>query len=226
MILRTLLVSLVLLAASTVAARSTKTEPVPVRRPLDEFPLQIASWQGVQTPGFSERVLNALGVDDYLTRVYARPGEAPVELYIGYYESQRQGDTIHSPMNCLPGAGWIPISATRATMPVEETIPEADAAGVRRLRRIEVNRFLIQKGLDRQVVLYWYQSHGRAIASEYRGRLYMVLDAIRLNRTDAALIRVISPVADSEAHEEESGFRRTVAFVEAIFPLLGRHLPV
>jgi EpsI family protein len=86
---------------------------------------------------------------------------------------------------------------------------------------ITINRYLVQKGLDRQVVLYWYQSHGRVVASEYWGKIYLVLDAIRTNRTDGALVRLVSPVITTEAEAEA----RAIEFAQAVYPLLGRYLP-
>jgi EpsI family protein len=157
-----------------------------------------------------------LGVDEYVNRVYeSRDGVA--SLYIGYYQSQRQGDTIHSPMNCLPGSGWEPLSRSYLTIPV--------GTDVKGSPEITVNRYVIQKGLDRQVVLYWYQSHGRAIANEYRSKIFMVYDAVRLNRTDAALVRVVSPRYGTDAAAEDRASDRAVAFVKAMFPLLDRYLP-
>jgi EpsI family protein len=140
-----------------------------------------------------------------------------VSLYVGYYASQRQGETMHSPLNCLPGAGWLPVERGRAVLPVRSA-PDGP------MRRIEVNQFVIQKGLDRQAVFYWYQSRDRVIASEYWGKVYTVLDAIRYNRTDAALIRVIVPIAQGET----SGTARAagVSFVDALFPRLVKHLPL
>ena len=115
-----------------------------------------------------------------------------VGLYVGYHDSQRQGDTIHSPLNCLPGAGWQPLEQGRITVSVRDH-------GTARPAPIEVNRVVIGKGLDRQLVLYWYQSHRRVVASEYWGKVYTVLDAMRYNRTDAAMVRVITPVRDGRA---------------------------
>ncbi len=132
-----------------------------------------------------------------------------VHLYVGYYQSQRQGSTIHSPKNCLPGAGWQPMKSDHITIPV--------GAG----DLIEVNKVMIEKGIEKQVVLYWYQSRGRVIASEYWAKIYLVLDAIGMNRTDGALVRVISPVVDSERMAEQ----QAVDFVKELYPLLGRHLP-
>jgi len=138
-----------------------------------------------------------------------------VGLFIGYYQSQRQGDTMHSPLNCMPGAGWEPTKRERVILEV----PESGGT-----RRIEVNRIVIEKNLDKQVVLYWYQSHGRVVASEYWGKIYTVVDAMRLNRTDAAMIRLISPVAPHEAGVAPAA-ERVAALATAMFPVLERYLP-
>jgi EpsI family protein len=155
-----------------------------------------------------------LGVDDYLTRIYFTEGRREgAGLYIGYYQSQRQGDTMHSPLNCLPGAGWEPVS--RSTLHVNVSTP---------LKEIGINRYLIQKGLDRQLVLYWYQSHGRVVASEYWGKFYLIKDAVQLNRTDGSMVRVIVPVS-SEAGGEQHAEEVAVRFVQTIFPQLAEFLP-
>jgi EpsI family protein len=145
-----------------------------------------------------------------LTRFYSRPGEGVVHLYVGYYQSQADGNSIHSPKNCLPGAGWQPISSGETQIPV--------GSG----EAVKVNRYLIQKGQERQMVLYWYQSHGRVVASEYWAKLYLVMDAIQMNRTDGALVRVISPITDSEVRAEQ----QVVDFAKTLLPLLDRHLPL
>src|SRR5262249_52116959 len=136
-----------------------------------------------------------------------------VGLYIGYYMSQRQGDTMHSPMNCLPGSGWQPISGGRMTI---------EMGGQPR----EVNRYIVEKSGDHLLVLYWYQSHGRVVGSEYWGRIYMALDAMRMNRTDAALVRIVVPIPYTEKSGEDAAERLAVQFVRTMFPLLDRHLPV
>jgi EpsI family protein len=143
---------------------------------------------------------------------------ALVGLYVGFYGSQRQGDTIHSPLNCLPGAGWVPIEQERTLIPVRSTPAGPD-------RTIQVNRFVIQKGLDRQVVFYWYQSRDRVVASEYWGKVYTVLDAMRHNRTDAALVRVTVPIG-VDAGGRGQAMMAGVAFVQALFPHLSKHLPL
>ena len=217
MVTRLLLTSGLLLASAGYIAHATHAETVPPRQSLSTLPLTVDRWQGREGAPFTSNVMKELGVDDYITRIYTAGGEPFVSLYVGFYASQRQGDTIHSPLNCLPGAGWQPVRQDRAALPV------TDANGIG--RSITVNQFVIQKGLDTQVVLYWYQSHGRVIASEYTSKMFMVYDAMRLNRTDAAMIRVITPVADSGAEQERAGVRRAAEFVRQIFPALSGVLP-
>jgi EpsI family protein len=88
---------------------------------------------------------------------------------------------------------------------------------------IRVNRYIIEKGMDRQLVLYWYQSHGRVIASEYAAKFFLVRDAMQLNRTDAALVRVIAPF--NSANGEAAAESLTTSFVKALFPRLGQYIP-
>ena len=217
MIRRLVIVSVCLLLGATVMATASRTERIPAREPLERFPLILGGWRGENTEPLTERVLAVLGADDYLSRVYRSKGAPYVSLYVGYYESQRQGDTIHSPLNCLPGAGWQPLSKSYLSIPV--------TASDGRASTISVNRYVIEKGLDRQVALYWYQSHGRVIANEYRSKLFMIYDAARLNRSDAALVRVMSPRVGSGPESDAEADARTIRFVQAAFPLLGKFLP-
>jgi len=220
MVTRTLIVAALLLGTSGYLAKMSRAEPTPIRETLASLPMEVGGWRGSLQPDFEDRILAVLGVDDYARRIYRRPQEGWLGLYIGYYASQRQGDTIHSPLNCLPGAGWTPVTQGQVTLSVRES-PAPDAAA----REITVNRFVIQKGLERQLVLYWYQSHNRVVASEYWGRAYTVIDAIRHNRTDAALVRVVLPIFGEGPEGLAIAERRGRGFVESLFPYLGRHLP-
>ncbi len=216
MIKRLVVTSVLLLAASGYIAHATQSEKVPPRRPLAALPMKIGVWAGQEAAPFSADILKVLGVDEYVNRFYYAGQQSFVGLYVGYYQSQRQGDTMHSPLNCLPGAGWEPIEQGRALVPV------TSASGVP--QNIDLNQFVIQKGLDRQLVLYWYQSHGRVIANEYKSKIFMVYDAMRLNRTDAAMVRVITPISDSERGRDEA-IARARHFVQAFFPSLLDVLP-
>jgi EpsI family protein len=214
---RASLLFVTLLCGAGFVARTNRPEQAPPRTNFERFPFQLNAWTGQQLPAMDPKILAILGVDDYLNRAYYRQDRAAAGLYIGYYKSQRQGDSIHSPLNCLPGAGWEPLAQSYLTIPV--TIAAAGATN------ISVNRYLIQKGLDRQLVLYWYQSHGRVVASEYWGKFYLVRDAVRLNRTDAALVRVIVPMAPNIDGAESHAERQAVDLVQTVFPMLPDYLP-
>jgi EpsI family protein len=211
---RLFIVAMTIALGAGVVAWLSRAEVRAARTPLAELPLRIEEWQGRENPAFSTRSMAVLGVDDHVNRTYVA-GAVPVALYVGYYESQRTGDTIHSPMKCLPGTGWQPLSTGRISVAVPGggTGPAA----------IDVNRYVVQKGLDKYLVLFWYQSHGNVTASEYTAKLRLMSDAVRLNRTDGALVRLMVPIPDreSEARVDAAAAR----FVHALFPLLAQHLP-
>jgi EpsI family protein len=213
---RAIVVAFCLLGGAAVLARSSKGEVVPIRESLVSFPMTLDGWQGQRLPDFEDRIEKVLGVDEYLNAAYVSRGRPSVGLYMGYYASQREGDTMHSPLNCLPGAGWLPVQQRRTTIDVEDS---------RGPRSIEVNNFIIEKGLERQVVIYWYQSHGRVVASEYYGKVYLVLDAVRLNRTDGAMIRVVVPILGSEAGAQQHAEQAGINFTRVLFRQLDRFLP-
>jgi EpsI family protein len=199
---------------TVVLANARRAESPVARTSFDSFPMTIGGWRAQVDPPLEDDILKVLGVDDYLSRIYYRPGAA-VGLFMGFWGSQRQGDTIHSPLNCLPGAGWEPVSDARIT------IANVDGAG----RDITVNRYIVRKGLERQLVLYWYQSHGRVVASEYWSRAFLINDAIRLNRTDGSMVRVIAPIAVNADDNGAAAEKLAEEFVRAIFPQLPAYLP-
>ena len=216
--LRSVVVIAFVLTTTAYLSFAARDEIRAAREPLATVPMAIGGWAGHRQPDLTDNVLAVLGVDDYITRAYVKDGW-PLDLYVGYHNSQRQGDAIHSPLNCLPGAGWQPLEVSRVMIPVKgapgrgmETTP------------VEVNRVVIGKGLERQLVLYWYQSYRRVVASEYWGKVYSVLDAVRYNRTDAALVRVIVPIPQDDSGAKRSEEKAT-AFVKDLFPTLAPHLP-
>jgi EpsI family protein len=121
-------------------------------------------------------------------------------------------------MNCMPGSGWEPTRRGRLTLELAGVAGEPP-------RAVDVNRVLVQKGLDRMLVVYWYQAHGRVVASEYWGKIYTVVDAIRLNRSDGAMVRLIVPVDGRSSRGEEDAERAALEFARALIPVLGRYLP-
>lgn len=203
---------LILIAATAALLQAhERPEIVPPHNALSNFPMQIGSWSG--TPlSLSADELAVLGPGEFLLRDYQQPANEPsVNLYIAYFPSQRTGDTIHSPKNCLPGAGWVPDESTRMAI-------QTAAGG-----SILVNRYIISKGLTRALVLYWYQAHGRVTPSEYWAKIFLVTDAIRMNRTDGALVRVVTeiPAGESEGVTQT----RALSFTHRILPLLDSYIP-
>ena len=207
MVGRALIAAAMIVAAGVYANGASSPERAPSRDTLSTTPISVERWRGIDT-ALDDDVLAQLGVDDYINRRYIAADAPPVALYVGYYASQRQGDTIHSPQNCLPGAGWRPVMAERSTI---------DLGG----RTIPVNRFIIQKGMDRQAVLYWYQGRSRVVASELANKAWLMLDAARLRRTDGGLVRMITPVSSSPA----DAFAALTTFSSALFPYLSTRLP-
>lgn len=186
-------------------------EQIPPRQKLENLPKEFSGWISRDLTILPE-VRQVLGDGDFLSRLYGRTPEEPsLELFIAYFASQRTGTAIHSPRNCLPGAGWTPVESARIEIPRPGGPP------------VIANRYLIARGLDRKVVVYWYQSNSRAIASEYWAKFYLVADSIRLNRSDGSLVRVITPLARNE--DMGQGERRAVEFAQALLPRLAAHIP-
>lgn len=185
-------------------------EAVPIRKSLDDFPNAVGPWQAREGVLLELDTLNVLKPTDYLMRRDEEPSGPSVWLFIAYWASQRKGAQPHSPRNCLPGGGWEPIEASI----VHIALPEP-------LAPIAVNRFLIQKDQQRQIVFYWYQSQGRAIAGEVAAKIAMVKSSMMRHRTDGALVRVSSPVYGSVQDTSD----RLVSYIQAMYPLLREYLP-
>ena len=188
----------------------SSSEAVPIRKSLDSFPSGVGQWQAREGVLLDLDTLNVLRPKDYLMRRDQDPWGRSIFLFIAYWDSQRKGAQPHSPKNCLPGAGWEPLESSMVTIP----LPQPFAP-------IMVNRYLIQKDRDQQVVFYWYQSQGRAIAGEFDARVELVKNSIRRHRTDGALVRVMSPVHGSVQETSD----RLVRYIQAMYPILGEYLP-
>lgn len=197
-----------LLAASVAMAKLPHGRVTELSRPLQTFPQEILEWHGVDQP-LSDRITEAAGVDSYINRYYFQPDGDNVGLYVGYYKSQQTGETIHSPKNCLPGTGWQPIQSSQIAL----RMPDG--------RAFPVNLYIVEHDREKLLVLYWYQSHGRIISSEYAAKVYMVLDAIRLNRTDSSLVRVTTRLGT----DENKARQVAVSFAEQVIPGLDRIIP-
>ena len=211
---RLLVLALLMAGTSATAARMSRPDAAPAHEPLAAFPLAVEGWRGRDLPAPPpDPGAAGAGADEAIDRHYI-DGASAVALYVGYYASQRQGDSVHSPLNCLPGTGWVPIESDYLAVP-------RGAAG----ERVTVRRLRVRRGSDEALVLYWYQGRGRVVASEYWSKAYLMYDAARRGRTDTALVRVFSLV-----DERTDGVRRAerdlVAFVRAALPLLDRLLPL
>ncbi|MFH0725206.1 MAG: exosortase C-terminal domain/associated protein EpsI [Pseudomonadota bacterium] len=210
-LLRYILVAALMLASIGFLSYFSRSEAVPPRKPLSAFPKTIDIWTG-QEGHFDKQVYDVLGVDDSALISYLGPGGKSVQLYIGYYHSQREGDLIHSPKNCMPGSGW---DITRTSLE-ELNLPDKSHL------KIKVIKLILEKGGSKQVVLYWFQSRGRFISSEYLQKIYMVWDAITKNRTDEAFVRLIAPVGPA-GEDETTRYLKT--FAEGLIPILIEFLP-
>jgi EpsI family protein len=212
----------VVLIAAAIAVLHLRgdVDRVPPSEPLSEMPATIGPWSSTDVPLDAE-VLAVLGKGVFLNRMYDpiengavggnSANAAPVGLFIGYFPTQRTGQSIHSPQNCLPGAGWT-FEASGVT-----TLKSPDGEEAR------VGEYVISNGAVKQEVLYWYRSHGRSIASDYMAKLYTLADSIRYSRTDAALIRIVTPVGPNESRLE--AHQRAVTFAEQLNPLLPAFIP-
>lgn len=204
--------TVVLLAQLAGVFAVSRKEAVPRARPLEEFPREISGWTMRQEGTVEKEIMDVLRADDVLTRTYVdSDNRRGANLFVAYFKSQRAGQAPHSPKNCLPGSGWVPSESDTLDIPIEG-----------RPQPIRVNRYVVSKGEDKSLVLYWYQSRDRAIASEYRAKFYLVEDAIRYNRTDTALVRVVVPVISNDV---ASATGTAKEFVQAFFTPLRRHLP-
>ncbi|MGD1021741.1 MAG: exosortase C-terminal domain/associated protein EpsI [Candidatus Sulfotelmatobacter sp.] len=199
------------LTAILLQARGPR-ENVPPHLPLSSFPSQLGNWSGKNIP-LEKDELEVLGPGDFLRRSYSDPGsDLPrVDLFLAYFPSQRTGDTIHSPKNCLPGAGWTPESNDRVALSPPGHAP------------FPANRYVVVQSGARKLVLYWYWAHDRGVASEYWAKFYLVKDAIRLNRSDGALVRIMTDMSPDET--PNAAEQRVLPFTYRVFPLLNDYIP-
>lgn len=206
-------IAALLIATTAIFLRArTRNEVFPSRLPLKSFPAQLGPWTGTDV-AIDKDVLQVLGPGDFLLRVYTNPHEPNtyVDLFIAYFRSQRTGDTIHSPKNCLPGAGWTPIESSRVTLSMPGHAP------------FPANRYVIAKGDSKQLVLYWYWAHDRGVASEYWAKYYLVADSIRMNRSDGSLVRITTALDPGES--PDTAQQRLLPFVGDVVPQLDDYIP-
>jgi EpsI family protein len=213
------IVTVLLLVQAAVLYSAIRPEIVPPSRPLDSVPAVLGSWRLAQTGVIEQDVLDVLKADDTLNRTYCTSATedctktqqgVAVNLFVAAFRTQRTGKAPHSPKNCLPGSGWERISTGEIAIDVGRAAP------------ITVNRYVVAYGSQQDLVLYWYQSRDRAVANEYKAKFWVMADAIHLNRTDTALVRVIVPVVNrDEAHAEATA----TDFVKSFYSTLLEYLP-
>jgi EpsI family protein len=168
----------VLLCGTLIASRLTENRnPNPLSVPLGSISRDIAGLTGTDNPPLSDGTLRKLLADSYLSRTYQQSGGSGVDLFVAFYAEQRAGENMHSPKHCLPGAGWEIADYGSTDIPV-------------RNRSFTVNKYLISKSRDRRLVLYWYQSKYRIIASEYMGKILLARDALLRNSTAGSIVRI------------------------------------
>ncbi len=199
-----------LIGALLVLQLRSPGEAVPIRKSLDSFPTALGTWQAREGALLELDTLNVLKAKEYLMRRDQDASGKSLWLFIAYWDSQRKGAQPHSPRNCLPGGGWEPLEASKIEIPLPPP-----------LAPITVNRFLIQKDRDQQVVFYWYQSQGKAIAGELAARVEMIKNSMVRHRTAGALVRVASPVYGSVQDTSD----RLIRYIQAMYPVLGDYLP-
>jgi EpsI family protein len=181
------------------------------RRRLTEFPRTIGEWKAVQKYEIDDQSMRILQVDDYIMRDYRNSNGNLIGLYIGYFKSQKEGKGIHSPRQCLPGSGWLPIETGLYSVPIKG----------RPTDEVTANKYVTRKGLNHQLYLFWYQGRGRAYASEYWNKIYLVWDGLTKGRTDGALIRLNNSVNG----DTEAALKTQTEFINLVFPLLKEYIP-
>ena len=217
-------IALLMVATLAMLLHRGDADRVPASTPLSMMPDVIDGRIAHDIP-MEDDVLAVLGKGDFLNRLYTVPDARAVAsqrgaeagagyaigLFIGYFATQRTGQSIHSPQHCLPGAGWTFESSKYTNLD--------DING----KRFNVGEYVINNGESRQFVIYWYQAHGRSIANEYKAKAYMLADAIRYNRTDGALVRVVTPIAATEQIADARD--RAVRFTTHMTPYLSQFIP-
>ena len=204
------LLALILVAGVLVNAWSYLGEAHVERKELKDFPQSVGAWQKSGNDQIlDDETLKVLRASDYLLRDFRKSDGKAANLYVGYYASQRTGATYHSPLNCLPGSGWTLSEPGKATI----ALPDGSS--------FVANKYVIQNGDYKSMMIYWYQGRGRNVASEYWGKIYTVFDSVRLRRSDGAMVRVTVPIGNSEATAEQTA----VEFASTASAILPEYVP-
>jgi EpsI family protein len=205
------IVTAVLLGQAVVYYSGSAKEVVPAIAPWNQFPEQVPGWNGVHDLSIDRDVLNSLKPDDYLVRTYvSSAGKEPASLFIAYFNSRRNGRAPHSPQWCLPGAGWKSLSSRVVAIP----LPDGK-------KTLPANEYLIEKGRESELVIYWYHQGTRTVANEVIAQLYSLPDLVLHGRTDTALVRIIVPVAEGDIAAAKA---TAVSFAQTVYPLIRQRI--
>jgi EpsI family protein len=206
--------ALLLLQVFAFYALASRPETTPPVGPLALFPAAIGQWYGARDYPIEPETLEVLRADDTLDRLYLdTASRRGVILFIAFFKTQRYGQSPHSPKNCLPGSGWEPV-AGMSSRPALEAPGEAQP--------IVINKYVTEHGDEQSVTLYWYQSHGRVIASEFAAKFWSIADSVRYHRSDTAIVKVTIGVDNGDI---ETATKTGYDFIHAMFPALLRQLP-
>ena len=205
--------SVVLIVQAGILYGFNRTEVTPAHKPLAQAPFSFGSWSQIGETAIEKDIQDVLRADDLLNRTYASSNHrTSANLFVAFFKSQRTGQAPHSPKNCLPGSGWVPS---------QSDVIKIDVPG--RSVPIEANRYVVARGDAKSLVIYWYQSRDRVVASEYTAKFYVVADAIRYNRTDTALVRVVIPMGTSM--ELKAAEAAAFDFIREMYQPLRQHFP-
>ena len=208
--------AITLAASGAWMAASGAREAVAVERdPFALFPRRVEGWAG-STTRLEPEIERVLGASDYLNATYTAPGAGAagyVNLFVAFYDKQTEGSGIHSPEVCLPTGGWEIFSLEPHSV---------DMAGTG-YGAFEVNRAVIQKGLSRQLVYYWFEQRGTRMTNDFTAKLAVLWDGLTEGRTDGALVRFVTPIGPREAPEAADA--RLQAFMREALEPLPRFVP-
>jgi EpsI family protein len=205
-----LVIAIILLIAAAIANYSySRPEPKLERSLLKEFPREVGEWRLINEQHIDDESMAVLLVDDYISRTYYNIKGEAIGLYIGYYNTQREGKQVHSPRQCLPGSGWSTLEKRVYVLELEDE------------KKSTINLYLMGKNTEKHLYLWWYQGRGRLYSNEYLNKLYLMWDAMTKRRTDGALVRINMPVISSIDQTLET----ELDFVYDFFPVLSRFIP-
>jgi exosortase D (VPLPA-CTERM-specific) len=208
------IVTMVLLVSTFALSQNVEfRQRVPAKKSFDQFPLQFAKWSAEGRQSMSKWAIDELDLNDYMIADYQSQKNDRVNTYVVYYERQTKGKSIHSPASCLPGSGW--------SFDQSGTVRISGLSG--NPGSMEVNRAVLQYGSSTQIAYYWFAQRGRILNNAYQLKIYNFWDALTMQRTDGALIRLITPVYEAESLAAAD--IRLQNFVRDFVPVLEEYIP-